>query len=548
MSFVHLAPELITAAATDLANLGSTISEANTAAAALTTELVPAAQDEISAAIAGLFGRFAQEYQSLNAQAEVFHDRFVQAMTAGVEAYSATETGNAATLLQAAATTVPAITQVMGGSGMPLPPASFIDAVNSLYIQPNLPGTTSVPLFTPEQFYPFSVTEMSLSASVATGLRLLDNSLQPYIATGTPVGVFGYSQSAIIASLEMEALRAAGVPSSAVHFVLIGNPMNPNGGLFERFAGLQLTSLGINFYGATPSDAYPTTIYTVEYDGWADFPRYPLNFLADLNAFQSQTHFSYTNLTPEQISSAIQLPTTGASQTTYYMIPTTNLPLLDSTRAIPIIGNPIADLLQPNLRYLVNMGYGDPLYGWSTSPADVPTPAGLFPPLSAFQQLPALLVSGTEQGIHDFIGDLTGTGPNPVVWPSLGSLTGAVDPSGGALGATGAATGQATAFSALLANPAALAAAPTDVATGLWSASSTLYTNILRPTADIISGAVISVPLYDVQLFQAGIGQALNGQPVVGLINAVGMPLAANVALYGMLWNFEVAVLEQALP
>ena len=48
---------------------------------------------------------------------------------------------------------------------------------------------------------------------------------------------------------------------------------------------LNLPSLGISFDGATPSNDYVTQIYSIEYDGFTDFPRYPLNFLSDLNAF-----------------------------------------------------------------------------------------------------------------------------------------------------------------------------------------------------------------------------------------------------------------------
>jgi hypothetical protein len=59
------------------------------------------------------------------------------------------------------------------------------------------------------------------------------------------------------------------------------------------------------------------------------------------------------------------------------------------------------------------------LYGYSTSAANVATPFGLFPSLSAFEKLPGLLVSGTEQGIQNFIGDFTGSGPNPVTLSSL---------------------------------------------------------------------------------------------------------------------------------
>lgn len=56
MSFVIAVPETIAAAATDLADLGSTIAGANAAAAANTTSLLAAGADEISAAIAALFG------------------------------------------------------------------------------------------------------------------------------------------------------------------------------------------------------------------------------------------------------------------------------------------------------------------------------------------------------------------------------------------------------------------------------------------------------------------------------------------------------------
>ncbi len=42
--------------------------------------------------------------------------------------------------------------------------------------------------------------------------------------------------------------------------------------------------MGVTATGATPHNLYPTKIYTIEYDGVADFPRYLLNFCVDLNA------------------------------------------------------------------------------------------------------------------------------------------------------------------------------------------------------------------------------------------------------------------------
>uniref|UniRef100_UPI0012603AB6 PE domain-containing protein n=1 Tax=Mycobacterium tuberculosis TaxID=1773 RepID=UPI0012603AB6 len=49
MSFVNVAPQLVSTAAADAARIGSAINTANTAAAA-TTQVLAAAQDEVSTA------------------------------------------------------------------------------------------------------------------------------------------------------------------------------------------------------------------------------------------------------------------------------------------------------------------------------------------------------------------------------------------------------------------------------------------------------------------------------------------------------------------
>ena len=64
MSFVIAQPEMIAASASDLASIGSTISEANAAAAGPTTAVLAAGADEVSAAIAALFGEHGQAYQA----------------------------------------------------------------------------------------------------------------------------------------------------------------------------------------------------------------------------------------------------------------------------------------------------------------------------------------------------------------------------------------------------------------------------------------------------------------------------------------------------
>lgn len=86
MSFVIAPPDLISTAATDLASVGSTISAATAAARVFTTRVVAAGADEVSAAVAELFGAHRGEFQAVSAQATAFHDQFVHALTAGAAA------------------------------------------------------------------------------------------------------------------------------------------------------------------------------------------------------------------------------------------------------------------------------------------------------------------------------------------------------------------------------------------------------------------------------------------------------------------------------
>jgi hypothetical protein len=96
MSFVIATPELVTAAATDLANIGSTLSPANAAAATQTTGVLAAAEDEVSAAIAAVFSAHGEGFQALGARAAAFHAQFVQALTAGAGSYAGAEAANVA--------------------------------------------------------------------------------------------------------------------------------------------------------------------------------------------------------------------------------------------------------------------------------------------------------------------------------------------------------------------------------------------------------------------------------------------------------------------
>ena len=98
MSYVIAAPEMLAAAAADVAGIGSSLSEANAAAATPTTGVLAAAEDEVSAAIAALFSAHSQGFQAVSAQAAAFHAQFVQTLKSSAGSYASAEAANLAAL------------------------------------------------------------------------------------------------------------------------------------------------------------------------------------------------------------------------------------------------------------------------------------------------------------------------------------------------------------------------------------------------------------------------------------------------------------------
>jgi PE-PPE domain/PE family len=589
MTSVITQPQVLAAAAADVADINSAIGAAKAAAAGPTTGLVAAAGDEVSAMSATLFGAYGQEFQALLQQADAFHEQFVAALSAAGNAYAGAEAaasnslgtlggdlqallgGNAApatgtvmgALTTAAPTVVPSpntVTLVLGASGLPIPPQAYIVGIPPLYINQFFPAGINVGIPTPEGLYPLTgINNLTFDVSVSQGLTILNNAIQTAVSSGnTTINVFGYSQSAAIASLEMQMLNPTNTPGGSllplgVHLnvTLVGDVSNPNGGLLTRFPGLSLPSLGLTFGTATPDNSFPTHIYTIEYDGFADFPQYPIDLLSDVNAFVGivELHGTYPFFTATQLlptsmgGEAIPLTnTTVPTLTDYFILPTQNLPLLDPVRAIPLIGNPIADLVQPDLRVLVDLGYGSTTQGWSPNPPNVPTPFGVIPPVSPITVAGAL-ATGTQQGISAFANDISAMMSSP---PNL-SPAGLSNALMGSLGTGGASV--LPALTSALSSPASfiatLQSANSNIINAISSSASAAYATLL-PTADIANALVISAPSYDLNLFLDGVEQAVNGDPVGGLAYAFGAPVAADVALGTLAAGFEFRVVEHA--
>ena len=426
---------------------------------------------------------------------------------------------------------------VMGGSSIPIPPQSYVNAADTLYLQPRDFTGTPQALDTPEGFYPTTgVNSLTADASEAQGAQILNGAITGQIADGNvdaanPVVVFGYSQSSALSTMTMEQLWNQGVPSDDVHFVLVGDTAAPNGGLLERFTDLSVPSFGITFGNPTPDDLYPTDVYTLEYDGFADFPQYPIDPLSDLNAFAGMIyeHLTYLALDPGQIQNAIPLETTGDSLTDYYMIGVQDLPLLDPLRLIPFVGNPLADLLQPDMTVLVNLGYGSITDGWSQGPANVATPFELFPTDLNWSDVFTALLNGVPQGIEAAIADLENPDnyqiPSLLDNPTLAPLVDAAFTSGliDTLQPTPEQLTQALLGGNFPLSDATLLSPPTDLVNDFTSTISADYAALL-PIADTINALTTTMPAYDASLF---VDQLEAGN----LLGAIGDPIAADVAL-----------------
>ncbi len=252
---------------------------------------------------------------------------------------------------------------IMGGTGHPLStPQDSPEFINSYTTDANndyivLTGfcgadaCTPTAVSTPEQFMPVSGT-MPFDQSVGAGVNNLDQAInaQP---VGESMVIFGYSQSARIASIEKGNLAAAG-STMPLSFVLIGNPNRPNGGILQRFEGVEIPILGVTFDGATPTDTdFDTVDITRQYDGWSDFPNNPLNPFATANAVAG-IHYLHGDYQSVGLGNALYQGSYG--DTDYYMVPSQRLPLL-MPLAEAGVPSPVVTILDAPARVLVESGY-----------------------------------------------------------------------------------------------------------------------------------------------------------------------------------------------
>jgi PE-PPE domain len=183
------------------------------------------------------------------------------------------------------------------------------EAADNLYLEPNgFDGTATI----------FVLPEPSnLAASVAPGVQDLVQAVESQYSAGDfsasdPLYIFGYSQGAVEASLAEQPLANFGIPEQALHFVMVGDSASTEGGFLNTFVDSfpdswqqpvteLLTLLGVAppaLGATTPDNLYPTDVYSLSGDGWANWD----NGANLLGMFTD--HLAYFGLTPAEIASA----------------------------------------------------------------------------------------------------------------------------------------------------------------------------------------------------------------------------------------------------
>jgi hypothetical protein len=321
---------------------------------------------------------------------------------------------------------------IVCGATCPTPDEFIVESAMDQFITPTHPGQniTPVAVTTPSEFWPVAgllrlvcvvtgdprifgpggaarpdepwwklsgLFDLTADQSLNAGVADLEAAMAAH--GNEHLVIFGDSLGAGTVNVEKKRLAEqypSGTTAPDISFVLIGDPNVPNGGLMSRFSGLYIPILDVTFNGPESTDTqFHTDVINRQYDGAADFPLYPLNVIADLNALLG---FLYVHTNPFDVSLPADPTTSPAYQGThgdssYYLFPTQDLPLFAPLRTLGVPES-LIDVVEPFFRVLVDLGYDRSIRPWE------PTPARLIPPLNPGKVI-ADLVNAIGEGINN---------------------------------------------------------------------------------------------------------------------------------------------------
>ena len=320
---------------------------------------------------------------------------------------------------------------ILGGTTVPTPDNVYIETVRNHFIAPTHPDQINyVAVTTPEEFWPITglirlvwlalgpqsvwgpggpgwpdepwwklsgLFDLTIDQSIQAGVADLEQAMAEH--GNDHLVIYGYSQGAIIANREKRKLAEqypAGTQAPDIGFVLSGDLNVPNGGLLARFPGLYIPILDLKFNGPEPTNTqFHTTVITRQYDGLADFPLYPLNLVADLNALLGVVYVHPYDLDVSLPADPTKSPAYQGTHgdASYYFFPTEDLPLFAPLRSLGVPES-LIDVVEPVFKVIVDLGYDRSIKPWQ------PTPVRLIPRLKP-ATVAADLVNAVGEGINN---------------------------------------------------------------------------------------------------------------------------------------------------
>jgi len=322
---------------------------------------------------------------------------------------------------------------IMGTTTIPTPTDFYIDAIKNQYIAPTHPNQDIeyVAVTTPQEVWPLTgilrlailglqqldphlaedkglawpdepwwklsgLFDLTFDQANRAGLADLETAMTKY--GNDDLVIYGYGQSAVIANMEKQRLaeQYPGPDAPDIDFVVGGDFNLPNGGLFARFPGLYIPIVDLSFNGPAPTDTqFRTDVIIRQYDGVEDFPLYPLNLVADLNALLGAVYVGLygadVSLAPDASKSPAIQSRDGDS--TYYFFETQDLPLFGPLRTLGVPES-LIDVVEPFFRVIVELGYDRSIPPWE------PTPARLIPTLDPVK-VATDLINAVGEGINN---------------------------------------------------------------------------------------------------------------------------------------------------
>ena len=201
---------------------------------------------------------------------------------------------------------------------IPVDNPAYADAAANLYLQPS--GFDIAPDYgnVATLDMPEVVSGGTLNDAVNQGVNQLVSSIEADYNAGDmadgPLYVFGYSQSSVVMGMAEQQLAAydnGAITPADLNFVMVGDSASAEGGFLNAFIDEMPASWqpyvvdAFKEFGAdavlgqvTPDNLYPTEVYSLSGDGWANYD-YGLN-----NAGLFSDHLEYLGLTPAEIASA----------------------------------------------------------------------------------------------------------------------------------------------------------------------------------------------------------------------------------------------------